>query len=323
MGKCPDHRPTNSGYSAFHRLRLDSSLETGAGDDAPAYFLATKHLVRLLGQCLPRRALEYLWQALKLEQKERSSLILNEVYYLPIWFQAIDGVSAVDSGIHLLPMLLSLVLGSMFSGLGITKVGYYTPFLLIGIAITAVGAGLITTFNVDTTEGQWIGYQIVYGFGFGACSQVPNMAAQTVLKRDEVPIGATLMFFGLQLAGAIFTSIGDNVLDNQLVSHFKEILLITPAEISSAGVTNVLELVPENLLPQARVAYNDSVREVFRVGLVVACISILGALAMEWVSVKKNIKKKPVDEAGDKEKGVPWSSRGGSTNLDGVMEPES
>jgi len=249
--------------------------------------------------------------------------MLNAVYYLPIWFQAIDGVSAVDSGIHLLPTLLSLVLGSMFAGLGITNVGYYTPFLLIGIAITAVGAGLITTFNVDATEGQWIGYQIVYGFGFGACSRVPNMAAQTVLKRDEVPMGATLMFFGLQLAGAIFTSIGQNVLDNQLVSRFKEILTITPAEISSEGVTNVLKLVPDNLRPQARVSYNDSVREVFRVGLIVACISILGALAMEWVSVKKNIKKKPADEAGENEKGVASLSTDGSTNVGGSIEPES
>jgi hypothetical protein len=228
--------------------------------------------------------------------------MLNAVYYLPIWFQAVDGVSAVDSGIHLLPTLLSLVLGSMFAGLGITKIG---------------------TFNVDTTEGQWIGYQIVYGFGFGACSQVPNMAAQTVLKRDEVPIGATLMFFGLQLAGAIFTSIGENVLNNQLVSRFKEILAITPAEISSAGVTNVLKLVPDNLRPQALVAYNDSVMEVFRVGLIVACVSILGALAMEWVSVKKNIKKKRADEEGENEKGVASSSRDGSTNVGGVLEPES
>ena len=228
--------------------------------------------------------------------------MLHAVYYLPIWFQAIDDVSAVASGIHLLPLLLSLVLGSMFAGLGITKVGYYTPFLLIGTAITAVGAGLLTTFNIDTTEGQWIGYQMVYGFGFGASSQVPNMAAQTVLKRDEVPIGATLMFFGLQLAGAIFTSVGENVLDNQLVNSFKEILSINPTDISNAGVTNVLKLVPPRLQPQARVAYNDSVRQVFRVGLIVACISILGAAAMEWVSVKKEIKKQPADEAGENEK---------------------
>jgi hypothetical protein len=210
----------------------------------------------------------------------------------------------------------------MFGGLGTTKVGYYTPFLLIGIAIAATGAGLISTFNVNTTEGQWIGYQIVYGFGFGACSQIPNVAAQTVLKRDDVPIGATLMFFGLQLAGAIFTSVGENVLNNQLVNRFQEILPISPAEISSAGVTNILKLVPANLQPQALVAYNDSVREVFRVGLIVACISLLGGLAMEWVSVKRNIKKKPAEHAGETEKGVTTSSRDESTTV-GEAEAEA
>ena len=53
------------------------------------------------------------------------------IYYIPIWFQAIKGVSAVESGIRNLPMILGLVLISILSGIGTTVLGYYTPFMII------------------------------------------------------------------------------------------------------------------------------------------------------------------------------------------------
>jgi hypothetical protein len=76
------------------------------------------------------------------------------VYYLPIWFQTIDGNSAVESGIHLLPMVLSLVVASILAGLLTTRIGYYMPFLIFGICVRAVGAGLLTTLSINTLVGQ-------------------------------------------------------------------------------------------------------------------------------------------------------------------------
>ena len=83
---------------------------------------------------------------------------ITTVYYLLIWFQAIDGNSAVESGIHLLPMVLSLVVASIVTGLLTTRIGYYMPFLIIGICLTAIGAGLLTTLSINTLVGQWICY---------------------------------------------------------------------------------------------------------------------------------------------------------------------
>ncbi|KAI1370172.1 MFS general substrate transporter [Hypoxylon crocopeplum] len=209
------------------------------------------------------------------------------LYYLPIWFQAVKGDSAVESGIHLLPQVLALVVASILTGVLTSRVGYYTPFLILGICITAVGAGLLTTLRIDTTVGQWIGYQILYGWGFGACVQAPNMAAQTVLPRQEVSIGASLMLFAQTLFGAIFVSIGQNVLDGQLAKRLAGITDITYQQIENAGATGLLETVPARYYVAALEAYNDSLRVCFQVALIMACISILGGLGMEWRSVKK------------------------------------
>ena len=215
------------------------------------------------------------------------------VYFLPIWFQAIKNESAVTSGIHLLPMVLSLVVASILTGLLTTRIGYYMPFLLFGICVAAVGAGLLTTLNINTSVGQWIGYQILYGFGLGGCFQAPNMAAQTVLPRNEVSIGASLMLFAQTLFGAIFVSVGQNILDGGLAKRLAGISNITPSQIETAGATGLFKIIPPQYHNAALVAYNDSLRACFQVALILACLSILGGLAMEWRSVKKEQENPP------------------------------
>jgi len=218
------------------------------------------------------------------------------VYFLPVWFQAILGVSAVSSGVHLLPMVIPLVVASIITGQLVSRIGYYTPFLIFGVCLTTIGAGLLTTLDVNTSEGKWIGFQILYGFGLGCCTQAPNMAAQTVLPREDVAIGASFMFFGQQLFGAIFTSVGQNVLDNQLAKRLTGIPGISPQLIQSTGATKLLDLIPAEYHTPALKAYNDSLRVCFQVGLIIACLSIIGALSMEWRSVKKNLPPKNSDK---------------------------
>ena len=72
------------------------------------------------------------------------------VFYLPIYFQSIKGVSATKSGIDVIPLILSNVVASIIAGGLITVIGYYTPFLIVGSILLAIGCGLISTLDVDT-----------------------------------------------------------------------------------------------------------------------------------------------------------------------------
>ncbi|KKY16570.1 putative mfs aflatoxin efflux [Diplodia seriata] len=210
------------------------------------------------------------------------------VYFLPVWFQSIKGSSAVESGIQLLPLLLSMVLASILGGLTTTKIGYYTPLAIVGTCIMAVGAGLLTTLQVGTSEGKWIGYQILYGFGMGLCFQAPNLAAQTVLPTADVPVGTSLMFFSQLLGAAVFVSVGQNVLDNQLVSRLSGLLPGFDAKlVTEGGATSLLVGLPAHLREAGLVAYNEALRNVFQIGLILACLTVLGTAALEWRSVLK------------------------------------
>ncbi|KAI1412343.1 MFS general substrate transporter [Hypoxylon sp. FL1857] len=212
-------------------------------------------------------------------------------YYLPIWFQAIQGLTAVDSGIRTLPLVISLVVASMSSGVLVYRIGYYTPFMILGVCFMAVGAGMLNTLQIDTSTAKLVGYQILYGFGLGWVTQVPNLAAQTILPKPDIPIGTSLMFFSQLLSGSIFVSVGQNVLDNQLSQRLSSLPGFSPEMIQSSGITTLTDL-SASAKATVLVAYNESLRQVFRVGLIIVCINLLGGLAMEWRSMKKDMTKK-------------------------------
>ncbi|KAK5011772.1 hypothetical protein LTR28_004366 [Elasticomyces elasticus] len=213
-------------------------------------------------------------------------------------FWAIQGKTAVQSGTYLLPMVLLIVVGFIANGELTTRLGYYVPSLIIGTSLTALGAGFMNTFAVHTPKGKWIGYEILYGFGVGLAGQVPNMAAQTVLPKEDVAIGASLMFFGQTLFAAIFISIGQNVLSKELLSRLPSVPGIDARLIQSTGATDLLRRVPEQYHDLALGAYNGSLRAIFQIGLCLACIQILGAFGMEWLVMKPKFPPKNKKVAG-------------------------
>ncbi|GJC86355.1 efflux pump aflT [Colletotrichum liriopes] len=197
-------------------------------------------------------------------------------YFLPIYFQAIQGVSAVDSGIRTLPLVLSMMMLAGVSGGIITKIGYYTPVMLVGTCIMIVGAGLLTMLKVDSGAGYWIGFQVLYGAGLGMTFQAPNLAAQTVLKMKDVPVGTSVMFFSQTLGGATFISVGQNVLNNELMKRLRGLPGLEGVDIKGSGVTTLTKL-PAEIRGSVLEAYNEALRVVFVVGLVLVCVVLIGA----------------------------------------------
>ncbi|PCG92270.1 Major facilitator superfamily domain, general substrate transporter [Penicillium occitanis (nom. inval.)] len=214
------------------------------------------------------------------------SAMMVIIYFLTTWFQAIEAVTAYESGIRLLPFVLSLVAGSIIGGAITWNAGYYTPPLILGTIIMSVGAGLLTTFSVNTSQPKWIGFQFIYGFGLGLGLQVPAMASQTVLSKRDVPIGASLMYFAQWLGGSVFVSVGQNLLSNKLVSGLKDIPGFSIVWVTDTGATNLRDVVPPESLAEVLQVYDTALVKVLDVAVALSCAGILGAVFMEWKSVK-------------------------------------
>ncbi|KAI4095682.1 MAG: hypothetical protein LQ339_007171 [Xanthoria mediterranea] len=209
------------------------------------------------------------------------------IYFTPIWFQAIKGVSATKSGIMVLPMILSLVLISIISGIGVTTLGYYTPFMIISSVLMAIGVGLMSTWKSDTNHSMWIGYQVIYGLGIGFGMQQPLIAVQTVMPLEDVPIATTAIIFIQTFGGALFISVAQNIFTNRLVSNLvRDVPSIDPALVLQIGATNLKKAVDPSVISDVLVAYNSAITQTFYVSVATAALSIFGAVAMEWKSVK-------------------------------------
>lgn len=196
----------------------------------------------------------------------------------------------MQSGIRLLPLMLSMVVGSMSGGFINGRIGYNTPLAILGSCIMSVGAGFLTTFQVNIGEGKWIGYQILYGIGLGLCFQIPNLAAQTTLPKQDVPTGLALMLFGQLLSAAVFIAVGENVLSHQLVQRLSGGPGFNSSLVTSGGATSLLGSIPADLRETALTAYNKALRMVFQVGLIMSCFAVLGAAMLVWRSVPKKPK---------------------------------
>ncbi|CAJ0547355.1 Ff.00g041090.m01.CDS01 [Fusarium sp. VM40] len=211
------------------------------------------------------------------------------VYYIPIWFQAIKGASAVRSGIMNLPMILGLVIVSVLAGGAVSALGYYTPLIIASAVLMSIGAGLLTTFRLDTTSPAWIGYQALYGIGAGLGMQLPLVAVQTALAEHDIPIGTATMMFSQTLGGSVFVQVAQNVSTNQLTAELRGVG-VDPKIVLAVGATELRDRVPTKVLGTVLAAYSKALTDTWYVSVAMAVLDLIPAFFIPWKSVKsKNV----------------------------------
>lgn len=176
---------------------------------------------------------------------------------------------------------------SLINGVATAKIGYYVPSMLLCPSIMAVGEGLLSTLTRGAPQGHWVGYQFISGFGLGMGMQTGSLAVQTVLPMADVSMGIACIFFAQQLGGAIFTTVGQTILSNLLVSRLAGVSGIDPAQIVESGATELATVVPPEDMNIVLDAYNYALTRVFLAAMGLAFGALLCAFAMEWKSIKK------------------------------------
>jgi hypothetical protein len=162
--------------------------------------------------------------------------------------------------------------------------------MILASIIAPIGEGLLTTWTVNTSFSQWVGYQALTGIGIGLGQQQPMIALQTVLSKAEIASGTSILMLVQTISGAIFVSVGQSVLQNELLKSLAAEFTsggFDPSILPNVGATQVRSVVPPQYLQGVLVAYNGALIKVFTVGLCLSALTIIGSAAMEWKSVKK------------------------------------
>ncbi|KAK3903005.1 major facilitator superfamily domain-containing protein [Staphylotrichum tortipilum] len=96
-----------------------------------------------------------------------SALMYWLIFFLPVYFQAVQGASAAQAGVLLLPAILFGIPGGIVAVLLLTRFGRYKPIHLTGFALSILGVGLFNLLDERTTTGQLVAYQLVAAVGSG------------------------------------------------------------------------------------------------------------------------------------------------------------
>ena len=102
------------------------------------------------------------------------------IFFLPVYFQAVLGASASQSGVDLLPVILFGLPGSIVAVLMLARWGEYKPLHIFGFALAVIGNGLFTLLDRNTTTGQWVVFEMIQaiGSGFVLNTLLPSVQAQ-------------------------------------------------------------------------------------------------------------------------------------------------
>ncbi|KAH8673390.1 major facilitator superfamily domain-containing protein [Xylariales sp. PMI_506] len=169
------------------------------------------------------------------------------LYYLPQFYQVARGDSALESGILILPLILTQIVTSFTSGFLVSKWACYRINLVVGYGLWTIGSGLFTTVTPSTSSGKLVAFQILTGLGSGQTLQTTLVAIQAAVERHEMAVitGARnyLRMMGSTLAIAATAAIVNNIVQSKLESlDFEESMIAEivadPTKISSMSLTS-------------------------------------------------------------------------------------
>ncbi|MFC9028628.1 MFS transporter [Streptomyces arboris] len=172
--------------------------------------------------------------------------------YLPTYLQMVDGASATESGLLMLPMMLGIVGGSIVSGQLITRTGRYRIYPIVGSAVSVVGMWLLSGLERGTSRLEYSLWQAVLGTGIGLVMSVLVLAVQNSVRPADLGTATSANNYFRQIGGSVGAAIFGTLFAGRL-SDALDLRLPT-------GVTLPA---PESITPQIVHAMEPALRDAY------------------------------------------------------------
>ncbi|GGV73860.1 MFS transporter [Streptomyces gelaticus] len=219
--------------------------------------------------------------------------MLGAMIFLPTYLQYVDGDSATLSGVRTLPMVLGLLVASVFSGNVVSRTGRYRLFPIIGSLVMAVGLYLLSRMGPDT--GGWLEslYMLVLGTGIGLAMQVLTIAVQNTVDYADLGTATSGVTFFRTLGSSFGTAVFGTIYANALKPNLTDGIAAAaraggdPATLAKAALSpaGLHALPPAQSAPLAQ-AYADTLHTVFLWTVPVAVLGFFVALFLKEVKLR-------------------------------------
>ena len=272
LGLRDDHRPVRR--SAAWRWRRSSSSSCAAPDPILPMGLFRKRVFSLCA------ALSFVV----------GFTMLGAMTFLPTFLQYVEGVTATESGLRMLPLVLGLLLTSISSGIVVSRTGRYKMFPVVGSVLMAIGLYLLSLMDASTSTRVSSLSMFVLGLGIGMCMQVLTIIVQNSVPYTQLGVatsGVTFMrTLGSAFGAAVFGSLYANFLEDELPGALAQAPGVTPADLATPSALHQLD---DLLIAPILDAYASALSQVFLWAAPVALIALALAIALPQVKLSDDL----------------------------------
>lgn len=213
-------------------------------------------------------------------------VMFGAVLFLPLFQQSVQGASATNSGLLLLPMLLAMLVVSMVAGRVTTSTGRYRLFPIVGGALMVVGLFLLAQMDTGTSRLTSGIYMAVLGAGMGFLMQITMLVAQNSVEMKDMGVAssATTLFrtlgssFGVAIMGALFTA----RVEDEMAARGGAQATAGSAQLDAASLAKM----PDPVREAYEFAVASGTHAAFLVAGAVAVIGFLAALFVKEVPLR-------------------------------------
>jgi EmrB/QacA subfamily drug resistance transporter len=223
--------------------------------------------------------------------------------FLGQYFQVARGATPTEAGLLTLPMIAGNLIGSVASGMLISRTGKWKRYLVAGAILLIGGLGLAG--SMDHTTDLWLTgiYTAILGVGLGLLMQNLVLAVQNTVQAKDIGTASASVAFFRSVGGAIGVSVLGAVLGNRVKELVVEGLATAGIKVpaGSAGASMDLKDMPAPIRDIMRAAYGDAIAEVFLISAIIGLVALVAILFIKERPLRRtvDVREEPAEQTGD------------------------
>ena len=213
---------------------------------------------------------------------------------LPLYLQVVKGSSPTEAGLQTTPLVLGILIGSMTSGVVISRTGRYKQWPVLGSALMIVGLLMFHYVGADTPLWQVMLIMPIFGVGLGLNMQPVIVAVQNAVNPREIGVATSSVTFFRQMGGTLgtavflsvlFSTVGQNIADAlaraENSAAFQSAAAAHPQLMQTLQNSNALQDssfindLPDAIAHPFMVGFSESMDLVFVLGALVLLVGLL------------------------------------------------
>ncbi|MET8966709.1 MFS transporter [Streptomyces hydrogenans] len=179
--------------------------------------------------------------------------------YLPSFLQMVEGASATESGLLMLPLMGGIVIASVVSGQLISRTGRYKVYPVIGAALAVLGMALLSRMDIGTPRLTHSLWQAVLGTGIGLIMPVLILAVQNSVRPADLGTATSAHNYFRQIGG----SVGAAIFGTLFAARLDDALADRLPALTAAGAQGAAPPPAEAITPQTVHALPPALRDLY------------------------------------------------------------